>query len=435
MPFPYNNTMPAKALHLLNRIELPLIAAMAILLPFDHWFFGHLVNPAPMRVLGFVLTGVWLLQCVTRQIQLKFEIWHLFVVLFLATCFYSAIESPVILNPAIDNYRYKIVAAAKIVTAMLFMALACQAMNQQKIILFLRIHLMVGVTICALSLVMYALHITKIWPHGFMLWVEPDIYAFVRIQGVSYEPHRFGAYAMTLIPWLLIPELRRHCGWSSEFALAALATVLLCLMLSFAVGTFIALPVLLLLLACYSQKNLSVMLRTGLILTILFALVVSIPTVYQSLLEIIEVKIRSQSLSDRLYHWAIAIIEIRMHPWTGVGPEGYSYYLAQLEPKLAHATPASNPPQNMLLGIMANTGVPGIISFILFLMAFLQNYISRYRNSENNKLISYASLAIALSHFIYQQSIWLPWALNQWLFMAFAWAALTPANNAKKAAP
>jgi hypothetical protein len=57
-----HRTLPPWVTLLIDRAELTLIVAMAILLPFDHWFFGHMVNPAPMRVLGFVLTGVWLLQ-------------------------------------------------------------------------------------------------------------------------------------------------------------------------------------------------------------------------------------------------------------------------------------------------------------------------------------------------------------------------------------
>lgn len=434
MTLPQRDVLPPWALSLLNRIETMLIAAMAILLPFDHWFFGHLVNPAPMRVLGFVLTAVWLLQCATRQIRFRFEIWHGFLAIFLVICFYSAFASPAIPDTRINNFQYKLIATAKIVAAMLFLVLASQALDMKKILVFLRVHLLIGVTICTASLVMYMLHVSRLWPNGFMLWVEPDIYMFVRLQGVSYEPHRFGAYTMTLLPWLLLPELRRCCGWSNGFALAALSIVFLCLLLSFAVGTFVALPLLLLLLIYHSRANFSSMLKVALGLAIMIAVMSKIPVVYDSILEIIEVKSRSQSLSDRLYHWKIAIIQSVLYPWTGVGPESYSYFLATLNPALANATPATNPPQNMLLGITANTGLPGIASFLAFLFTFLVAYVMRYRKSDAGKLVSYAGFAIACSHFVYQQSIWLPWSLNQWLFMAIAWAALSPRNNMTKAA-
>jgi O-antigen ligase len=432
MLLPHRNALPSWAPRLIDNTEMALIAAMAILLPFDHWFFGHMVNPAPMRVLGFVLTGVWLLQITSRKIQFKFEYWHAFTLIFLVICFCSAIFSPAIPDPTIPNYRYKILATIKIAAALLFLAMACHALNREKIILFLRIHLVLGVSICTVSLIMYALHMTRVWPNGFALWVEPDIYTFVRIQGVSYEPHRFGAYAMTLIPWLLIPDLHKSCGWGGGVALVALAIVFFSLLLSFAVGTFIALPVLLLLLACYSPQNLSIMLRIALGATLLLALATKFPSVYESVLEVIYVKMHSQSLTDRQYQWAFAVLEVIINPWTGVGPEAYSYFVAYLDPRMPNATPVSNPPQSMLLGIMANTGFPGIVSFILFLTAFLINYVMRYRKTGGDRLISYASFAIALSHFVYQQSIWLPWALNQWLFMAMAWAALWRQPEAPK---
>jgi O-antigen ligase len=357
-------------------------------------------------------------------LRFNFEYWHVFLLVFLAICFFSALFSPIIPNPKIPNYRYKIVAATKIVAAMLFLVLACQALDRRKIIVFLRVHLVVGVSICAVSIVFYLLHLSRILPNGFALWVEPDIYTFVRIQGVSYEPHRFGAYTMTLIPWLIFPELRRALGWKDGIAFVALAAVFFCLIFSFAVGTYIALPVLLLMLACHSQKSLSIMLRVGLLITVMFAVAMQIPFIYDSTLEVIAVKLRSLSLLDRVYHWGAAVVETYLHPWTGVGPEAYSYFLRSVNEGFSQATPATNPPQNMLLGIMANTGIPGISSFMLFMIAFLAGYIVRYRKSHGEKLVSYAALTIAISHFVYQQSIWLPWSLNQWLFMAMAWAAL-----------
>jgi O-antigen ligase len=424
MPLLHPNAPPSWLPPFVDRIELVLIAAMAVLLPFDHWFFGHLVNPAPTRVLGFVLAGIWLLQILARRTSFKFEYWHAFLLAFLAICFYSAIFSPVIPNPKIPNFQYKIVAATKIVTAMLFLVLACHALDRQKILVFLRVHIVVGVLICAISLVLYILHLTRILPNGFALWVEPDIYTFVRIQGVSYEPHRFGAYTMTLIPWLVFPELRRVLGWKDGVALLALGIVFFCLIFSFAIGTYVALPVLLLLLAGHSQKNLSMMLRVGLLASILFAVAMKTPFIYESVLEVIEVKMRSKSLIVRLYQWSAAWVEAILYPWTGVGPEAYSFFLRMIDKRLANVTTASHPPQSMLLGILANTGLPGIFSFLLFMLAFLIGYIVRYRKSGGDKLVSYAAFAIAASHFVYQQSIWLPWSLNQWLFMAMAWAAL-----------
>lgn len=424
MPSPHSNSPLTRLLPLFDRIELALIIAMAVLLPFDHWFFGVLVNPAPTRVIGFVLVGIWLLQIVSRRMRFNFEYWHVFLLVFLAICFFSALFSPIIPNPKIPNLRYKIVAATKIVAAMLFLVLACRALDRRKIIIFLRVHLVVGVSICAVSIVFYILHLSRILPNGFALWVEPDIYTFVRIQGVSYEPHRFGAYTMTLIPWLIFPELRRALGWKDGIAFVALASVFFCLIFSFAVGTYIAVPVLLVMLAAHSQKSLSVMLRVGLLITVVFAVAMQIPFIYDSTLEVIAVKLRSLSLLDRVYHWSAAVVETYLYPWTGVGPEAYSYFLGMINPRLSHATPASNPPQNMLLGIMANTGIPGITGFMLFMIVFLIGYIVRYRNSRGEKLVSYAALTIAASHFVYQQSIWLPWSLNQWLFMAMAWAAL-----------
>jgi len=424
MPLLHRNTLPAWVLPFIDRIELALIVAIAVLLPFDHWFFGHLVNPAPTRVLGFILTVIWILQWRARELRFTFEFWHGLVAVFLATCLFSAVASPQIPNPEINNLQYKLVATSKIVTAMLFLIFASSALTLDKIKVFLRVHLVVGVSICVVSLILYVLHLLQIWPTSFALWVDEKAYTSVRIQGVSYEPHRFGAYTMTLLPWLLLPALRRFCGWSDTAAIAAFWVVALCLILSFAIGTYLALPILLLLLACSSQKNFSSMLKAALGLAVILAVISTVPAIYDSALDIIFDKARSQSLSDRLSHWAAALVLTFRFPATGVGPESYSYFLVYFDPRLADATPASNPPQNMLLGIAANTGWPGIVSFMTFQLGFLITYIKRHRQSDGNKSVSYASFSIAFSHFIYQQSIWLPWSLNQWLFMAFAMATL-----------
>lgn len=409
---------------MLNRLESVLIVAMALLLPFDHWFFGHIINPAPTRVLGLALCGIWALQIASRQITFRLHLWHVLALLFVAVCFYSAIFSPVIPNPDIDNFRYKLIAVAKIAAALLFLVLACQALDTTKILLFLRTHLVVGTVICIVSLVLYALHMTRIHSHGFALWVEPDIYTFVRIQGVSYEPHRFGAYAMTLIPWLLLPKLRSLLGISLPIALAALAVTFISLALSYAVSTYIALPVMLLLLAVHTRENLPIMLRIGLLITIALGLAMQIPAVRHGTADIIDVKMRGDSLKVRIHQWQLAIVETAVFPRTGVGPESYSYFLGQIDPRLKNATPVTKPPQSMLLGIMANTGLPGVGSFLLFMLGFSIAYIRRYRMTRADKSLSYAAMAIAFSHFVYQQSIWLPWSLNLWLFMAMAWAAL-----------
>jgi len=415
----------------LNCLEMILIGAIAVLLPFDHWFFGHIINPAPTRVLGFVLTAVWFVQIVLRQSAFRLRIWHLMALIFVAVNFYSALYSPVIPNPEINNYRYKLIAASKILSAMLFLILACQAFDRKKILLFLRIHVVVGTAICTASLIFYVLHMTKIYPNGFGLWVEPDIYTFVRIEGVCYEPHRFGAYAMTLIPWLLLPKLRSALNFSTRFGLVALAAIFISMMLAYAISTYVALPVLLLMLAVQSKENFARMLRLGLVATIALALLMQIPAVRQGTGDIIDVKMRGESVLDRKYQWQIAVIETWLNPWTGVGPEGYSHFISMIDRRMKNVTPASNPPQSMLFGIMANSGLPGLTSFLLFMLTFLVSYIRRYKNTKGDKTLSYAGIAIVISHFVYQQSIWLPWSLNLWLFMALAWGALTSTQSSE----
>ena len=37
--------------------------------------------------------------------------------------------------------------------------------------------------------------------------------------------------------------------------------------------------------------------------------------------------------------------------------------------------------------------------------------------------LAYTLAIISLTHFLVQFTIWLPWSLNQWLYMAMAWAA------------
>jgi len=425
MPLLHRNALPSWAPLLIDRIELALIAAMAILLPFDHWFFGHMVNPAPMRVLGFVLTGIWLLQLVLNSRPFRFEYWHLAVALFLITCFTSAFFSPVIPTPEIPNYSYKLIAALKIVAAMLFFILACHALTYEKLKFFLRIHMCNGAIICTTSLILYFLHFSKIWPYNFALWVDQDIYNFVRIQGVSFEPQRFGAYMLAQLPFFMSRNLRREIGWhctNADYAL--LGIMMIATLLSYAMSTYAVLPVMILLLYGTSRSNWRALIWGSTGMLAVAVLLISIPVIREATIEIISVKMRGQSMSTRHHNWGIAYLEYLTTPWTGVGPESYSYFYPFFDRSAAGATPSSHPPHGIYFGLLANLGMPGVLAFFSMIIAFAATLARRVLAMTTNRSLTYTLAIISLSHFLVQFTIWLPWSLNQWLYMAMAWAAL-----------
>jgi O-antigen ligase len=63
-----------------------------------------------------------------------------------------------------------------------------------------------------------------------------------------------------------------------------------------------------------------------------------------------------QSLQDRLSYWQMALCFIRQHPWTGYGLGIYPFF-------------KSISPHNSLLQLWAETGLLGLVSFLLFLGA------------------------------------------------------------------
>lgn len=424
MPSLHRNALPAWAISLIDRTELALIAAMAILLPFDHWFFGHLVNPAPMRVLGFVLTGVWLVQCAIQRPGLQLQKWHALMLVFLATCFYSAFFSPDIPNPKINSMTYKLIAASKIVAAMLFFTLACHMLTRAKLLLFLRIHLFNGTVICCASLILYFLHLYAIWPYNFALWVEEDIYNFVRIQGVSFEPQRFGAYMLTLLPFFLSRDLRKEIGWPcSHIDPFILVVMLATTFLSYAISTYLVLPVMLLLLFGRSRLQMRKLAWIFVGFAAMTAILLSIPAVRDATFEIVTVKLRGQSVTTRLHNWDVALREFQVLPWVGVGPESYSYFYGFFDTRVRSATPASHPPHSLFFGLLANQGLPGVLAFFGMMAAFGIALMRRLAAMPPGNNLAYTLAVIALVHFLVQFTIWLPWSLNQWLYMAMAWSA------------
>jgi O-antigen ligase len=420
---------PSSTLGLLGRMEMALIAALAILLPFDHWFFGHIVNPAPMRVVGMALCVVWLAQLAMRQLRFVLTAWHGLVLVFLAATIFSALASPLTPAPTALSLQSKLVASSKIAAAMLFFVLASQALDLSKIRFFLRIHLVNGAVICTLSLVLYFLHQYRIWPHNFALWVDPDIYNFARIQGVSFEPHRFGAYTLSLLPFFLLRELRENIGWRcTALDLPLLLVISIAAILSYAVSALLVLPVMLGLLYGTSPARRRQLLWLLLGLTVLIAVLLAIPAVRDATFEIIEVKMRGQSLNSRFGKWIVAVFMFLFFPWTGVGPEGYSYFYPWFDHSVKVATPASHPPQSIFFGLLANQGLFGVLSFFAVIGTFATGVVRRIRNlSSEDRVLPYALAVIALTHFLLQFAIWLPWSLNQWLYMAMAWAALASA--------
>jgi hypothetical protein len=432
------NRLPVRALSLIDKTEMVLIATMAILLPFDHWFFGHMVNPAPMRVLGFVLTAIWLLQLVLHRQPFRFEYWHLAVTLFLITCFTSAFFSPIIPTPEIPNYSYKLIATLKIVAAMLFFILACHALTYEKLKFFLRIHLYNGAIICTTSLILYFLHFSKIWPYNFALWVDQDIYNFVRIQGVSFEPQRFGAYMLTQLPFFMSRSLRLEIGWrctNADYAL--LGIMMITTLLSYAMSTYIALPVLIFLLYGTSRCNWRTLIWGSTGLLAVAVMLISIPVIREATIEIITVKMQGQSMSTRHHNWGIAYLEYLTTPWTGVGPESYSYFYPFFDRSAAGATPSSHPPHGIYFGLLANLGMPGVLAFFSMIVVFAATLARRIIAMTTNRSLAYTLAIISLSHFLVQFTIWLPWSLNQWLYMAMAWAALqtSPAASQQTTQP
>jgi len=426
-----HRTLPPWVTLLIDRAELTLIVAMAILLPFDHWFFGHMVNPAPMRVLGFVLTGVWLLQFIIRRVKLKVQAWHIWILVFLGTCFYSAVFSTKLPGQfPFDSALYKLTATLKIAAAMLFLVLACRMLTRDTLLLFLRIHLFNGTIICTVSLVLYFLHLYGIWPYNFALWVDNDIYNFVRIQGVSFEPQRFGAYMLTQLPFFLSRDLRRQIGWPcSDLDVLILFIMLATVFLSYALSTYLVLPIMLLFLFGTSQANLRNLIWAFAGSLAMAALLLSIPIIREATLEIVTVKLQGQSIATRLHNWSVAYRLFTFFPWIGVGPESYSYFYVLADPQVIGATPSSHPPHSLLFGLLANLGIPGTLAFFSMVVAFGIALTKRLAAMPQNRNLAYTLAVIVLAHFLVQFTIWLPWSLNQWLYMAMAWVAAQPSPS------
>ena len=125
--------------------------------------------------------------------------------------------------------------------------------------------------------------------------------------------------------------------------------------------------------------------------------------------------------TTRLHFWRVAWREYLEHPFSGVGPEGYGYYYDQFKLGLRDSEVFPQPPQNIVLGILANFGTIGGLYFIIF---FIFPLIYLWLSRKTLDIETKTSIIIFILILILNMQIWAFTSQTLWFFLLLLYSRL-----------
>jgi len=208
--------------------------------------------------------------------------------------------------------------------------------------------------------------------------IEVEQYGFIPgVYGTQYETNLFGSYTaccaiMFLALFLMNDSRRGQYNWG--FAITSLGAVI-----SLSRSVFVALPIAGLLVLWIAQKKGRLRLRG--VVPLFVGLSVLLLTVSPLVVDLIPERFRTIDLSDissdnttweRLAQMAVAVEDVQAHPLLGTGTASFHLFYDPDDFPEGFAGDADKPGwiSNTPLRILHDTGVIGLVCFLLFL-AFL----------------------------------------------------------------
>lgn len=258
-------------------------------------------------------------------------------------------------------------------------------------------------------------------------WLAP------RIESVSVEPQAFSSYLMCILPILFVGFLaKKDFLFGKKTTLLFLIIDLIAFVLTFSTGgylTLIGLFIAFVLLLFFTPLKVHIDVSRFLKVTMVFVFaLILIGGFAKNYLVATFGKVWETSydagLMEREIFWETAVDIMKDRPLLGVGPASYGYFFEKY-----YGAPSPQvdvqPPQNLFLGMGANIGILGMLSYLfifgyIFWKLFIKG-ISRNKNFFLN-ILSCALFLVVLSLFIQNMAFWTPYAFFLWFFLGLALA-------------
>lgn len=285
----------------------------------------------------------------------------------------------------------------------------------------LKLHILSGALITLIGIISYILFYLGYNKYEFALYTAWDA---PRLKALSEEPQSFAGYLMTIIPLLMVSLIsKEQIFFKVRTTVVLLFVCLIGLLLTFSTGgfiTFLLVSVVVFFLylpfnsRLFSKKKLYILVKGFMFLSIFF-LFSSYKYLELAFSKIFTMGIGS-SESMRYLFWKNAFYMGWDNLLLGLGPERYGYFFEKYNG--SSSTEAYiQPPQNIILGFFANTGIISVILLLfLFFIIYMFLVASRVYN-DRQKLMSLSLSLILLSLFVQHQAFWMPYSYTLWFFM------------------
>jgi len=125
--------------------------------------------------------------------------------------------------------------------------------------------------------------------------------------------------------------------------------------------------------------------------------------------------------TTRLDFWTVALREFLAHPLTGVGPEGYGHYYDYFKLGLRDVEVYPQPPQNLVLGILANFGAIGGLYFLTF---FVGPVVALWLKKGRLDIETKTAIALWLMVMLLNMQIWNVTSQTLWFFLLLLYSRL-----------
>lgn len=278
-----------------------------------------------------------------------------------------------------------------------------------------------GVAVAIIGLIQY---VTGTMPSG--AWLDTRYFEDIkgRVVSVFDNPNVLAMYLVTILPFTLYALVTSKRRNSRLLALLSVASVTLCILLTWSRGAWIAAIICIaLFLIMYSRKTVRYVFLSFFAIPLLPIIVPS--SIIKRFLSIGD--LADSSTLYRVYTWRGTLKAIGDHIWGGVGYGTAAFQ--NIYPQYAYAgIEGAEHSHNLYLQIIFGTGIVGIIAFLIVVFLYLQMNFEYIKNTVNysSKFVVIASTCSVISMLVFGMFDFI-WYNYRVLFLFWAVMALAVA--------
>lgn len=207
---------------------------------------------------------------------------------------------------------------------------------------------------------------------GASSWVDSDMFSeiTVRVYGTLQNPNMLAEYLVLLLPLSAALLLSARSLWARVWWLGCSGLIVLCLLLTFSRGAYLA--------ALIAMGLFAVMMRPQLLLL----LPVGLAGLYLVLPDTVIARFTSignlgdSSTSYRVAIWMGSLSMLRDHWLLGVGPGTAAFN--KVYPAYGYAAANAQHTHNLLLQLVSDGGIWALVLFLLLILAFLRQLCTAF---------------------------------------------------------